>query len=145
MCTRLGLVWLTTTQSKYINKKSLTDCYNNYDENYCTTYVDNYIKYWQKLIEKIEINNINDKILLQYHDSLKLYNENIKKVSTLNYTISATNKKLPDKCYTGSDTKAIANNILTEPVRDTTTVMDAVKNLLRIIPMGMDYLYGNQK
>ena len=59
-------------------------------------------------------------------------NENIKKVSTLNYTISATNKKLPDKCYTGSDTKAIANNILTEPVRDTTTVMEAVKNLLRI-------------
>lgn len=61
----------------------------------------------------------------------KAYNENIKKVSTLNFTVGNNNKKLPDKCYTGSDTKAIANNILTDASPSSiASVMESVKNLL---------------
>ena len=60
----------------------------------------------------------------------KQYNENVNKLSTLNYTIGTDTKKLPDKCYRGSDTKAIANNILTESVASTTSVMESIKSLL---------------
>jgi hypothetical protein len=60
----------------------------------------------------------------------KVYNENINKLSTLEYTVNNETKKLPEKCYRGSDTKAIANNILNEPVSNSISVMESVKNLL---------------
>lgn len=60
----------------------------------------------------------------------KQYNENINRLSTLYYTVGSNTKKLPDKCYRGSDTKAIANNILNESISNTTNLMESVKSLL---------------
>lgn len=60
----------------------------------------------------------------------KQYNENVNKLSTLDYTVNSTTRKLPDKCYRGSDTKAIANNILNESLSNTTSLMESVKSLL---------------
>jgi hypothetical protein len=78
-------------------------------------------------------------IITEYNKNTRLdinfilyYNEKINKLTKLEYKEGEKNMKLPRKLYTGSDTKAITNNMIKTDSTTQPQIMSSVGNLLKI-------------
>lgn len=100
--------------------KNKLDAYNSPDVN------DN------KIIE--DIKKEYEKKNKLYIDFILYYNEKVNKLTTLIYGQNerGENMKLPRKLYTGSDTKAISNNMIKSDIQTQPDIMISVGDLLKI-------------